>query len=45
MAATKDTIVLSNTEGTSQPMVLNVAHPNIPASNGYTQGKMDGSDS
>ena len=45
MAATKDTIVLSNTEGTSQPMVLNVAHPNIPASSGYTQGKMDGSDS
>ena len=45
MAGTQDGIVLYNTEGTSQPMAIYGAQPSILASSGYTEGKMDGSDS
>ena len=43
--STKDGIVLSSGQGTSQPLVIYGAQPNISASSGYTQGKVDGSGS
>ena len=44
--STKDGIILSNAEGgASQPMAVYGAQSNISTSCGYTQGKMDGSDS
>lgn len=42
---TKDGLMLSNDQGKSQPQTVYGAQPNIPVSNAYTQGKMDGSDS
>ena len=42
---TKDGLMLSNDQGTSQPQTVFGAQPNISASNAYTQGKMDGLDS
>ena len=42
---TKDGLMLSNDQGTSQPQTVFGAQAYISASNAYTQGKMDGSDS
>ena len=42
---TKDGLMLSNDQGKSQPQTVYGTQPNIPVSDAYTQGKMDGLDS
>ena len=43
--STKDGLILSSSQGVSQTQTVYWADSNIPQSNDYTQGKMDGCDS